>query len=150
VHGVFSATLLEGLAGAARDPRTGEITTAQLKAYLQDNMGKRLSEAELANDDIARRPEVFDPDPFVIVPGVQRVPQFPVRVSLPQEGLAVRIEDGTLVQAAGANPAPKVWDVELPRGLYKVIVPGLQDGLFQVTGAVQADGTQQVVNVAIS
>jgi uncharacterized caspase-like protein len=152
VHGVFSATLLEGLHGAARDPGTGEITTAQLKNYLQDNMRKRLSEADLRNDDIAKRPEVYDPDPFVIVPGVpgaRTVPCFPIRVSLPRAGLDARIEDSSLAKVAAANPALQVWDVMLPRGLYRVVVPGFGDGLFQVTGALQADGTQQVVNVGI-
>jgi uncharacterized caspase-like protein len=152
VHGVFSATLMEGLRGAARDPGTGAITTAQLKNYLQDNMRKRLSEAELAKDDIAKRPEVFDPDPFIIVPGVpgaRTVPCFPVRVSLPRTGLDARIEDGSFAKVAAENPAPQVWDLTLPRGLYRVVVPGFEAGLFQITGALQADGTQQVVNVGI-
>lgn len=152
VHGVFSVTLLEGLHGAARDPGTGEITTTQLKSYLQDNMCRRLSNEELADDDIAKRPEVFDPDPFVILPGVPgagTVPCFPARIALPRAGLDAWIENGNLAKVAVANPALQVWDVVLPRGLYRVVASGCEDGLFQVTGALLADGTQQVVNVQI-
>lgn len=148
MHGVFSATLLAGLSGGARDPVTGEVTTTQLKAYLQDNMSKRLSDEELANDEIAKRPEVYDPDPFVIVAGAQ-IPKFLVRVSLPRANLNARIEDGALAQAAAANPAPQPWNVMLPRGLYRLAAEDCQDVLFQVTGAVQADGTPQVLDVRI-
>jgi hypothetical protein len=144
VHGVFSATLLAGLSGGARDPVTGEVTTAQLKAYLQDNMCKRLSEAEIANDAIAKLPEIYDPDPFVIVPGAP-IPQFGVRVLLPAENLNVRVENGNLMLVTGANPAPQIWNIMLPRGIYRLAVQGYADVLFQVSGA--ADGGPQVINV---
>src|SRR6266536_4447665 len=47
VNGVFTYTLLEGLRGQARDPQTGAVTTAQLKAYLQENMRKLLPQTDL-------------------------------------------------------------------------------------------------------
>jgi hypothetical protein len=146
VHGVFSATLLAGLSGGARDPVTGEVTTAQLKAYLQDNMHKRLSDVEIANDEIAKLPEIYDPDPFVIVPGAP-IPQFGVRVSLPAANLDVRIENGNLAPVIAANPAPRIWNIMLPRGIYRLAVQGYADVLFQVSGAVQPGGAPQVIDI---
>ena len=66
VRGVFSVTLLQGLR-LARDPQTGSITTGQLRSYLQTNMKTLLSPADLANDDIACMPEVYEPDTFDLV-----------------------------------------------------------------------------------
>jgi hypothetical protein len=150
VHGVFSATLLAGLSGGARHPVTGEVTTAQLKSYLQDNMCKRLSDAERADPVIAKRPEVWASDEIVIVPAAP-IPKFPVRVSLPAANLNARIEYGgrEFLQAAAANPAPQPWDLMLPRGIYRLVAQGCQNALFEVTGAVQTGGAPEVLDVRI-
>ena len=50
-EGAFSVTLLDGLNGGARDPVTGAITARTLRTYLQDNMKKLLSPADLANPE---------------------------------------------------------------------------------------------------
>ena len=87
IRGAFTLTLLQGLR-VARDPTTGAVTTAQLKRYLQDNMRNLLPPADLQNDDIAKMPEVFDPDPFDIVPAPQApaVAVFPVQIRVSRPG----------------------------------------------------------------
>ena len=87
---------MAGLQGGARDPQTGEITAAQLKSYLFANMSARLDAVDLANDDISERPEVFDLDPFVIVPAVAdgaKPTKFPVEVTLAAAGAGAQILD---------------------------------------------------------
>src|SRR5262249_13210777 len=149
VRGVFTTTLLQGLRGPARDPNTGAITTAQLKGYLQDNMRKLLSEADLQDDEIAKMPEVFDPDPFVIVPAppAPALTDFPVRIALPHAGVAAQVENANLQPVAAANPAPESWTLRLPRGLYRLVVQGVGESPFHVTGAVMLDGSAGEVNV---
>jgi hypothetical protein len=150
VHGVFTTTLLQGLRGHARDRVTGAVTTAQLKRYLQDNMQKLLPDADLDNDEIAKVPEIFDPDPFDILPSppLPAVPEFPVRINLPQPGLTVHLEDSSFQKVDGTDPAPQVWQLRLPRGLYKVVA-GSASVLFEVTGTVEADNTERVVDVRV-
>jgi hypothetical protein len=151
VHGIFTTTLLQGLRGPARDPNTGAVTTAQLKGYLQDNMSKFLSGPDLQDDEIAKLPEVFDPDPFVIVPppAVPVVTDFPVRITLQSGGVAAQVENANLQPVAMANPAPQSWSLRLPRGLYRLVVQGGGQSLFQVTGAVMQDGSAGEVDVRI-
>ena len=151
VHGVFTATLMEGLRGAAADPKTGAVTTAQLKAYLQDNMQKLLPAADLLDDDVAKEPEVFDPDHFVVVdakPG-QAVAQFPVSIAIASSGAPVRIEDGSLQTEQQQASAPALWNLNLPRGLYRVVITDGPDATFKVTGALLPDGTKAVTNVSL-
>jgi len=148
VRGVFTYTLLQGLRGQAQDPSTGAVTTAQLKAYLQDNMRKLLPQADLDDDEIAKMPEVYDPDPFEIVPAsaVSQVPDFPVRI-IGAAGPTARIVDAALQEIATANPAPDPWSVRLRRGLFKVLTADGREKLFEVTGAVAGDGLAKDVDV---
>lgn len=135
VHGVFTYTLLQGLRGEARDPQTGAVTTAQLKGYMQANMRKLLPQADLDDDEIAKMPEVYDPDPFDIVPApaASAVPDFPVRIA-GASGPDARVVDSTLKVAAAANPAPDPWPVRLQRGFFKVVTGDGREKLFEVTG----------------
>ncbi|HEX8224271.1 MAG TPA: hypothetical protein VF605_10695 [Allosphingosinicella sp.] len=162
IRGVFSATLMEGLAGGARDPATGAITADGLKRYLVANMAARLTPDELEDDDISSRPEVFNPDDFDIVAapamgvglGSQDaaaaqdvVPLFPVEVALPPPGQGARILDHArqVVRSVGPDVAP--WRTELPLGLFELVAPGLGSRLFRVLGAVGADGRSEVIHV---
>jgi hypothetical protein len=152
VGGVFTATLVQGLRGGARDPVTGAITTAQLKGYLQANMSKLLSQADLENDDVAKVPDVFDPDPFDIVsarPGTHSVREFPVRVVPRQAGTAGQILDAGLRAIATVTATPAAWNLHLPLGLYKAVVAGVGEALFQVTGGLDANGTPTVEEVRV-
>lgn len=153
VRGVFTVTLLAGLRGDARDPRTGEITAALLKAYLQSNMKSLLTPAELANPEIANQPEVFDPDPFVIVgapPGwtAAAAKEFPVQITLKGSRNARIIGHDLkdhLVQAAAPDP----WNVTLPRGFFRVLAPPFTSDVFEVTGALDANGVKEVTDVDV-
>jgi hypothetical protein len=148
VRGVFSATLMAGLEGGARDPMTGEITGFQLKSYLVANMVARLEPADLDNDDISKRPEVFDLDPFVIVPAAPVAAAsdlFPVAVASGVPG--ARILDGARAVVATAPIGPPPWRVQLPVGLFELVVPGQPSFLFKVSGALGPNGQPEVVEV---
>jgi hypothetical protein len=162
VRGVFSATLMEGLNGAARDPATGEITAEDLKRYLVANMVARLDPTELADDDISQKPEVFEPDPFVVVPAppaagasagggaaaaTGAAALFPVAISLPRPGPGAQVLDHTRQVVKSTGPGVSPWTTELPLGLFEVVTPGQPNRLFRVLGAVGADGAAEVVNV---
>jgi hypothetical protein len=149
VRGVFTATLIDALSGNARDPVTGRLTTAQLKAYLQDNMRKLLSSADLADDEVAKMPEILDPDPFEILPAApQPVAKFPVTIAISRPGPPAHIEDSTFTTIISVDPSPGSWQNALPRGLYKVVVKGLGEKLFQVSGPAPG-GVAEVINVAV-
>jgi hypothetical protein len=159
VRGVFTVTLMDGLRGAARDPVTGAITARTLKTYLQDNMQNWLPDADKANPDIAKEPDVRDYDAFDIVPAPPAPAAAPptaappapsadvynVAITLPAAGLSVTLQDGSFQPIMTANPA-QVWPIALPRGLYRVVMAGRPDTiLFQITGP--GSGAGGVINV---
>ncbi|OSJ36549.1 hypothetical protein BSZ19_03730 [Bradyrhizobium japonicum] len=151
MRGVFSATLMQGLKGDARDPKTGAITTAQLKLFLQDNMKKSLSPAELDDDEIAKIPEVYDPDPFDILAapaGWNAAPTFPLAIAVGNPGGRIWIEGAAFATVASVNEAPPVWSLTLPRGFYRVRYGGAEV-TFEVTGALKADGSPAIEDVSI-
>lgn len=154
VRGVFSVTLLAGLNGGARDPDTGEITAAQLKAYLQSNMKSLLTPDELADPEIANQPEVFDPDPFVIIGappgwGAANAEEFPVRVTL-NGSRDARIIGFDLTDRLVQPAAPDPWNVTLPRGFFRVLAGPLVSDPFEVTGALLPNGDKAVIDVAVN
>jgi hypothetical protein len=155
VHGVFTATLMAGLTGAAREPATQAITAAQLKGYLESNMGVRLTDAERSNSDFAQEPAVDPSDPFVIVPpppaaapSPPAAAKFPVRITFAHPGGPARIEDVKLQSVESVDAAPPVWEYELPRGFYRVVA-GEPGEPFQVTGALMEDGSRKRVDVSV-
>jgi caspase domain-containing protein len=149
VRGIFSLTLMEGLRGAARDPQTKEITDRMLKAYLQDNMRAKLSAAEQQDEDVAKVPDVFNPDQCVIVRAGAFILKFPVTITLPTANLMARVKDWTFVQVAQTQGA-QIWNLELPIGYYKIEVEGHGERLFEVKGATRPDGSPEIVNVSIA
>jgi Caspase domain len=151
VRGVFSVTLLQGLR-LARDPQTGSITTPQVRSYLQANMKNLLSPADLTDDDIARMPEVLESEPFDLVaaPPPAPVPDFPVQITISTPGGAGKILAGDLTKiVAQANPAPAVWPLRLPRGLYKAAVDGSGEQNFEISGALLPDGSMRQTDVRV-
>jgi hypothetical protein len=149
-RGVFTATLMDGLRGAARDPVTGAISARTLKTYLQDNMRNWLSDADKNNPDIAKEPDVRDYDAFDIVPPATAPPPvaaapppaapapndeaYSVVIRLPAAGLSVTLQDGALQTIMTADPAGPVLSIKLRRGIYRVIVSGRPDTIFPVAG----------------
>jgi hypothetical protein len=143
-RGVFSVTLLGGLSGGARDPVTGAITARTLRTYLQDNMKKLLSPADLANPEIANEPDVRDYDSDLVIVPPAAVETYAVEITLPAAGVPVILQDGNLKQIMTDTPASVVWSIKLPRGIYKVIA-GPWERLFAVTGpGTGAGGTIHV------
>lgn len=135
VRGVFAATLLDGLRGAAREPVTKAITARSLRTYLQDNMKNRLSDADRANPDIAQDPDFRDPHAFDIVPATAAaVERYRVAIQLPAANLNVALQDGGFQPIPTVDPVPQLLSVDLPRGLYRIVVQGGAERLFQVTG----------------
>ncbi len=152
VRGVFTVTLMEGLRGGARCPETRDITSGQLKVYLQENMKAKLSESELQDDRVAKAPEVFDPDPCVIVkapPDGAAASKFPVVIALPTAHLNARIVDWKMVAIAD-NAGTQDWRLSLPVGLYKLEVENRNYQLFEVNGTLQADGASKEVHVSVN
>jgi hypothetical protein len=156
-RGVFTHILLQGLRGQARDPRTGAVTTAQLKAFLQANMRTLLPAEDLQDDEIAKMPEVYDPDPFDIVaapapaaaaPQAAQAPDFPVRIT-GAAGPTARIVDSGLQQVSSATPALDPWNVRLPRGFFKLVTDDNRSALFEVTGATGTDGQAKDTEVHV-
>ena len=151
-HGIFTATLLAGLKGGAADAaRGGAVTTASLKSYLYNNMQALLSDADRANSDIPKEPDVEGPrnpaKDFVIVGqttagGVpSALPTFPIRIRVgdSQRGKRATVLEGGLRAVATIDAVPVPWDVALPRGLYKLDVGGAGGFLFEVTGVGAQD-----------
>jgi len=152
VRGVFTVTLMAGLRSGALG-EGGAVTTARLAEYLHKNMRALLPVADLNNPEIAKEPGVLvDPPSFEILeaPPAPRIPKFPIHIAVRRSGLDARVLDGDLQPIADINPAPQVWALNLPVGLYKVLAGGVAEVLFQVTGALTANGSPQVqaVNVA--
>lgn len=151
MRGLFTLTLLQGLRGAARDPQTGAITTRQLKDYLEQNMKKLLTPEDLENDEIATIPEVWNPDPFEIVPAPSsvQISKFPVQITGAAAGPGAIVLDSALTVVARASPAPDPWSVPLPCGFYRVVTLDGRTSEFKVTGALEPDGTARQTNVSV-
>lgn len=137
VHGVFTWTLLKGLAGGAADER-GRVTGDSLKSFLYTVMPEFLP-ADVHNST------AFDLQPFVradegmVFKRLAARVTYPVRLSFPglPDGAELRIWTGRpLTNAVTATVNGGTWNGELLRGLYVAEVPsvGLRQG-FQVSGA---------------
>jgi uncharacterized caspase-like protein len=188
-RGVFTATLLEGLRGGARDPVTGAITARNLRTYLQDNMESKLPAADKANPDIAKEPDVRDYFAFDIVPApsIPPVPpvspvhppppaspspaaaspkpaglpspavatppvtspseQYSVNIAMPAPGLSATLENGRFEAIKTEVVAGQVWSIKLPRGIYRVVVPGQTETIFAVTGP--GGGAEGAIDVRV-
>lgn len=119
VRGIFSATLLAGLKGAASE--NGEVTARSLADYVYRNMSSLLDPEELEEDDAPRAPEFqYDNNPlarFVIAPaGIQK---YPVRLTAGDQAVheTVTILDGAFhevgIPPRAIDAAPFQWEVTL-------------------------------------
>jgi hypothetical protein len=137
VHGVFTWTLLKGLAGGAADER-GRITGDSLRRYLFTVMPEFLP-------DTARNSTAVDLNPFVraddgiVFRRLESRPKYPVHLDFPAdaEGAELRIWTGRPLRKVLCERLPgTVWNGELVRGLYvaEVQAAGLRHG-FQVSGS---------------
>lgn len=150
VHGIFTATLLRGLRGAAvveGDPQ-GRITAGSLKDYLYNAMKDLLTPAEREDSDIPKEPKVVYEDAFrdswVIAHGPPS-PRYTVRIHVPPvlQGKKLKIlagSDDNIKVLVPAQIVPAVWTLQLERNMYFVQV--LETHLlhwFEVTGSGEVD-----------
>jgi len=144
VHGVFTFALLEGLKGAASDPKSGEITAASLGDFLYTNMKTFLKPEDLADPEIPKDPDIdYEKNPAIpFVIARVAAPKFKVTIRLPPSSAGKRVEvlDGKFRRLLFADSAPPVWQVELTRGTYlaQILADGLQKP-FEVTGTGGVD-----------
>jgi hypothetical protein len=100
-------------------------------------MKNKLTDADRANPDIAQAPDFRDPDAFDIVPAAANamtVERYHVAIHFPAANMNVTLQDGAFQPLPIANPVPQLLSVDLPRGLYRIVVAGGDDHLFKVTG----------------
>ncbi len=117
-------------------------------------MAARLDPADLANDDVSKRAEVFDLDPFVIVlppPRAQRaLTKFPVTVTLAPPGSGATILDSARNQVDSTPPGVTQRNTQLPLGLYELLALGVPQCIFKVSGALGPTGQPEVVSCPLS
>ena len=149
VHGIFTATLLTGLKGAA-STQSGDITDESLGRYLIDNMKNYLTQNEQDDSQIPKTPEVyFHPHqerrivinrvPPLAIPGPQ---VFPVRIHFdPGDiGKTVSVNDGEFRPVQRIKIDQNTCILSLPRGLYNCeIVADGREVQFSVKGTGGVD-----------
>ena len=137
VHGVFTWTLMKGLAGGAADER-GQVTGESLRTFLYAVMPEYLP------DDVRRAGEI-DLQPFVradqdlVYRTLHDRPKCRVHLSVPDSaaGQQLKIWTGRPPRRVHSKRLDGTqWDGSLVRGLYVAEVPSakLRHG-FQITGS---------------
>jgi hypothetical protein len=118
-RGVFTATLLEGLRGAASDSNHC-ITAASLKNYVNENMAQFLDPSDLQDPEVPKQAE-FTPIPnegdgLIIVQNIPP-PTYEVAIFLPagMEAQKVEVRGPKIsdIAAAALAPGPQ-WMLKLP------------------------------------
>jgi uncharacterized caspase-like protein len=146
VHGVFTYTLLEGLANAVEARETGQVTSASLKGYLLTEMSKNMSSDQRNDPSVSQEPDFGFDDPMVFCT-VENIPLTTVRLTFPAaaESRTFRVLTGAPAKEAATGTVQQgTGTVQLPPGFYFVKVDGLTlSSGFEIVGAANAN-----VNVA--
>ncbi len=157
-HGVFTMTLMNGLRGAAYDPRDPKSITAEsLRDYLYNDFKNFMVPADRERSDRRKDPEVqYEQRPganFVVAPVppknmLERVigvsaKTFKTTIAAAPAliGKKAEIQDRTFKKVSDLV-LQATNDVDLERGTYLVAVAGVAEKLFEVTG-----GPMEAVNV---
>lgn len=152
-HGVFTMALMNGLRGAAYDPRDPKnITAESLRDYLYNNFTNFMVPADRDRGDIRKEPEIdYEQRPnsnFVLAPSppatlLQRfvgakAKQFPVRIAASDAnvGKQVDIQDWKFKTVQHLT-LQKTNDLKLERGTYVLTGPEIEK-TFEVTGDPKA------------
>lgn len=148
-HGVFTMTLMNGLRGAAYDPRDPKhITAESLRDYLYNDLKNFMVPGDREKPDVRTDPEVqyeHRPGRNPVVAPVPpktllekvlgpKAPQFPVRITAAAAsvGKAVDVQNWTLEKVASLTLQP-ANDLQLERGYYLITGNGIEAS-FEVTG----------------
>lgn len=143
VHGVFTWTLLQGLAGAAADPGTGEINADNLANYMIHRIKDHLTPQDLNDPDISKEPNIVARDA-----GLVFVPGRPVGAAPP----AARTTAVTLHFPPGSDQAEAIIWSGAPAQPKPVRVAGAQ-ATVELTGGVHivtvpAKGIRHAIEVS--
>lgn len=146
VRGVFTMALLSGLRGQAAELATGQITANSLRNYVYQNMPNFLSAEERANLDIGRFPHIVDltnpaqPMIFAQIP-LSQVKKVPVHIHIPAADVGMKASifgDDDSNPLKSIDPAPALWEVPLPNGLYEVRLASGASQLFKVNPSLES------------
>jgi hypothetical protein len=131
MRGVFTATLLDALAGGASE-EDGRITGATLKAYLYENMKSYLSDEDFAGD-VAKEPDLYcdQPEDDFVIATVTPVTHA-IAIPIPSAVASTKWQlfgekDGrkfTKIAEMQGDGTPQ-WKLALFRGTYQLIAGGL-------------------------
>lgn len=139
-RGVFTATLLSGLNGAAADPATGKITSLTLKAYLFNNMRSFFGKDNPDQGKVYTDPDIHEyPEASEIVFSTisrTKVPKFSVVLRVPPNlrGQKIQIlQNGNFAEVASRTVKSGEWRFKLEKGLYLALAAGKQV-VIEVTG----------------
>lgn len=137
VHGVFTMALLDGLKGKARDPDTGHVTTDGLARHLRRAMPSYMTDADLDNPDIGKEPAFGARDELDF--GAPAADDGRIAVTLRfdprHEGQDVQVLDNAFAPLEEGVVRDATWEVRLPAGLFKAVVPATGGSLlFEVDG----------------
>lgn len=142
IHSVFTHTLLKGLKGAAGDRQSGRVTGRSLGDYIYNAMKDWIPAAEMKNPVISKEPQIVEAASDLVLfepaPASFTAQSYPITIRFPgAPGPArARLWRGNPAQAEDVEIKNGIVEIERPRGLYVVEVPGqsLRKG-FEVTGS---------------
>jgi hypothetical protein len=144
----FTQALLEGLGGAAPDPRTGEINTATLAAYIRERV------IDITSDKRYRQIPEFPTDPgrpIILRPATAPVvAQHTITIVFPAgfSGTAELFYNGIGRPLGSWKVADGNWVVKLQNALYEVRPAGENDGSrFQNNGLFKINGGDRYVQL---
>ena len=141
-RGVFTATVMEGLRGAAAVNTT--ITASSLGSYVYDNMKKLLDKGDLLDDQVAKEPDLdYDPNAgknFVIATIAD--PTFPVTITFTpgRYGREIKLLDGKLALVAKTTASATGWTLPLQRAMYR-LYDGADEKSLEVPGVGPVNDT---------
>jgi hypothetical protein len=144
IRGVFTAALLAGLRGGAKDA-TGAVTTTSLSEYLVTHMKDLLTPEEIADPNIPKSPDIDGQHPMVFAQFPP--PRFTVTVKVPATvvGQRLRVRDGWFKIVYDEPIAAATWAISLGKGRHLFeIIPGAAPLVGPAEQAITLEGDRDV------
>ncbi len=159
VHGLFTAALMEGLNGGARDEQ-GQITGASLKAFILNYLPELIKSLQQSKPDAgfqepgkdqtpkfdfdettdivfvpAPKASLVSPSPFPTDASALDLTPVKITFTAPHQNVWVEIQDGQFQPVAKTLASAAPWEIALKPGLYRLNVPDLgQKQILEVIG----------------